>query len=172
MLTLVRTQCPQLRLVAENLGIISPEVEALRKQFDLPGMLILQFAFDGNPDNPYLLDKHKENEVVYTGTHDNNTSLGWFLSLDEQTRQRVCDYFECTPSEMPWAMVERAMASPAITAIVPWQDLLGLDGNHRMNTPGTTQGNWHWRFNWAQVTEDLAPRTLEMVRRYNRQPGG
>ena len=64
------------------------------------------------------------------------------------------------------------MASPAITAIVPWQDLLGLDGNHRMNTPGTTQGNWHWRFNWAQVTEDIAPRTLEMVRRYNRQPGG
>ncbi|KAA1189161.1 4-alpha-glucanotransferase [Pseudohalioglobus sediminis] len=171
LLGLVREHCPRLRLVAENLGIISPEVEALREQFQLPGMLILQFAFDGNPENPYLLHRHEENDVVYTGTHDNDTSLGWFQSLDEATREHVCRYFECQPDDMPWAMIDRAMASPAATAIVPWQDLLGLDGRHRMNTPGTTEGNWHWRFQWQQVPEDLAPRTRQLLSDYNRLTG-
>lgn len=163
LLAAVRQHFPDLRLVAENLGDISPEVEALREEFALPGMLILQFAFDGSPDNPYLLHKHQENDVVYSGTHDNDTSLGWFLSLDEATRHRVCDYFSCTPGDMPWAMLAKILASRANTAIFPWQDLLELDGAHRMNTPGTTEGNWQWRFQWSQVPADLTQRTRELL---------
>ncbi len=168
LLNTVRENYPELRLIAENLGVISPEVEALRKDFALPGMLILQFAFDGSPDNPYLLHHHDENDVVYSGTHDNDTSLGWFLDLDDATREKVCGYFNCTASDMPWAMVSQVMASRANTAIVPWQDLLGLDGSHRMNTPGTTSGNWRWRFNWDQVPAGLYQRTRDLLQQHGR----
>lgn len=163
LLSLVKRDQPDLRLVAENLGIISPEVEALRHAFDLPGMLILQFAFDGNPDNPYLGHRHGEDEVVYTGTHDNNTTLGWFQSLDQDLAKKVCDYFQCTPGDMPWSAIAAALNSPARTAVIPLQDFLALDASHRMNTPGTTEGNWQWRFDWAQVPAGLARRTRRLV---------
>jgi 4-alpha-glucanotransferase len=168
LLELVRLRFPELHLVAENLGIISPEVEQLRHEFSLPGMIIMQFAFDGNPENPYLAHQHTENDIVYTGTHDNDTSLGWFLGLDEQTRQRVCDYFQCQPEDMPWAVISAVMASPANMAIVPWQDFLGLDSRHRMNTPGTTDGNWQWRFSWEQVPANLPRRIQALVSSNNR----
>lgn len=171
LLTLVKGHYPDLRLVAENLGIISPEVEELRHAFALPGMLILQFAFDGNPENPYLGHRHDENEVVYTGTHDNNTTLGWFQSLDEALAQKVCDYFQCRPDDIPWAVISAAMASPARTAVVPWQDFLALDGTHRMNTPGTTTGNWQWRFRRDQVPADLAGRIRALSEETGRAPG-
>ena len=168
LLSLVRRQCPRLHLVAENLGIISPEVEDLRREFRLPGMLIMQFAFDGNPDNPYLSHRHEQNEFVYSGTHDNDTSLGWFQGLDKDTRERVCEYFRCTPADMPWAVIAEVMASRANTAIIPWQDFLALDGSHRMNTPGTTEGNWHWRFDWHQVPADLSGRIHRLLSNNNR----
>lgn len=170
LLTLVRERFPQLHLVAENLGIISPEVEQLRHEFNLPGMLIMQFAFDGNPDNPYLLHRHGGNDIVYSGTHDNDTTLGWFLALDQHTRQAVCNYFHCKPEEMPWALVAAVLESPAATAIIPWQDFLGLDGAHRMNTPGTTEGNWQWRFRWEQVPEPLVPEIRRAIASSNRLP--
>jgi 4-alpha-glucanotransferase len=163
LLQAVRLKYPSLKLVAENLGSITSEVEALRKEFELPGMLILQFAFDGNPDNPYLTHCHHTNDVVYTGTHDNNTTLGWFESLDEETRSKVYGYFGNPPEAMPWMLIKQAMASPASTAIIPWQDFLSLDGEHRMNTPGTTQGNWSWRFDWAQVPAGLASRVAQLL---------
>ncbi|TGD71498.1 4-alpha-glucanotransferase [Mangrovimicrobium sediminis] len=158
LLALVREHYPGLHLVAENLGIISAEVEELRHRFELPGMLILQFAFDGSPDNPYLLHLHQPNDVVYTGTHDNNTTLGWFQSLDDGLKAHICEYFQCAADAMPWALIDAAMTSRADTAIIPWQDFLGLDGTHRMNTPGTIEGNWRWRFTWEQVSDDLAGR--------------
>lgn len=170
LLKAVRAAFPDLTLVAENLGCISAEVEALRAEFALPGMLILQFAFDGSPTNPYLPHNHCGEEVVYTGTHDNDTTKGWFDSLDEHSRQRVYEYF-CNPREaMPWMLMHQAMASVANTAVIPWQDFLGLDGAHRMNTPGTTQGNWRWRFSWDQVSPDLSGQIRQLLYRYGRLP--
>ncbi len=165
----VREEIPDLCLVAENLGVITPEVEALRREFGLPGMLIMQFAFDGSPDNPYLLHMHEPEDVVYTGTHDNDTTLGWYLSLDEATRGKVDSYLGRADEPMPWPLVRQAMSSVANTAIIPWQDFLGLDGRHRMNTPGTTQGNWRWRFAWDQVSAGLDARILQLVQSSNRQ---
>jgi 4-alpha-glucanotransferase len=168
LLQLVREHCPQLCLVAENLGTISPEVEELRADFSLPGMVILQFAFDGNPDNPYLSHRHQIGDIVYTGTHDNNTTLGWFHSLDDHLKGRVYQYYNNPEEGMPWMLIAQAMASPCLTAIVPFQDYLGLDERDRMNTPGTTQGNWQWRFTWDQVPADLPDRTHEMLAYYDR----
>ncbi len=163
LLAAVRAQYPELCLVAENLGCITPEVESLRRQFALPGMLILQFAFDGNPDNPYLAHRHAVEDIVYTGTHDNDTTLGWFNGLDAGLRRRVYEYCGSPAEEMPWMLIRQAMASRANTAIVPWQDFLGLDGEHRMNTPGTTEGNWRWRFDWDQVQPELAARIQHLL---------
>lgn len=168
LLSAVRKRYPDLCLVAENLGSITAEVEALRHDFGLPGMLILQFAFDGSPDNPYLPHRHARGDIVYTGTHDNDTTLGWFESLDRTTQERVYQYFNQPQERMPWMLIREAMASPANTAIVPWQDFLGLDGAHRMNTPGTLHGNWQWRFAWEQVPHGIAARIRELLGAHDR----
>jgi 4-alpha-glucanotransferase len=159
---------PQLPLVAENLGIITPEVEALRVQFNLPGMLILQFAFDGSRDNPYLPYRHSSLEVVYTGTHDNDTTLGWYQQLDAATRKRVDDYLGFPGEPMPRPLMRAALASVAALAIIPLQDLLELDSAHRMNTPGTTEGNWRWQFDWSQLAENTQGRLRHWLTLYGR----
>ncbi|RMH61249.1 MAG: 4-alpha-glucanotransferase [Zetaproteobacteria bacterium] len=145
LLSELRATFGQLPLVAEDLGIITDEVIRLRDAFGLPGMKILQFAFDGHADNPYLPHAHGENCVVYTGTHDNDTTVGWFASLDAASRARVLDYLGCGAEDMPWALIECALASTARLAVIPMQDLLGLGSEARFNTPGTTHGNWKWR---------------------------
>ncbi len=157
-----------LPLVAEDLGIITAEVNALRKKYQLPGMKILQFAFSGEADNPYLPFNHTENSVVYTGTHDNDTTLGWYLSLDCDTRQYVDEYLGRSQEIMPWPLIRSALASSARLAVLPMQDLLALDGAHRMNLPGTVEGNWGWRFSWDQVEPDLAARLHRRVKMYGR----
>jgi 4-alpha-glucanotransferase len=159
---------PQLPLVAENLGTITPEVEALRAEFHLPGMLILQFAFDGSRDNPYLPYRHSTCEVVYTGTHDNDTTLGWYQQLDWTTRTRVEDYLGFSGESMPRPLVRAALASVAALAIIPMQDLLELDGAHRMNTPGTVEGNWRWQFDWSQLAENAQGRLRHWLTMYGR----
>jgi len=161
----------RLPLVAEDLGIITPEVEALRDGFDLPGMKILQFAFEGGPENPYLPHNHVENCVVYTGTHDNDTTLGWFQSCDEALQAHILDYLGQPEEPMPWPLVRSALASVAELAVVPLQDLLALDGSHRMNVPGTTEGNWAWRFSWDQFEEGLAQKVRGMLEEYGRGKG-
>lgn len=158
----------ELPLVAEDLGIITPEVDALRLHYGFPGMKILQFAFDGGEKNPYLPQHHEPLSVVYTGTHDNDTTLGWYNSLDERTRCIVAEYLQQPMDDMPWPIIRTALASVAGLAIVPMQDLLCLDSKHRMNTPGSSSGNWHWRFDWKQVTPELAGRLHELVTRYGR----
>lgn len=159
-----------LPLVAEDLGTITPEVEALRKKYALPGMKILQFAFGGDASNPYLPHNQTADSVVYTGTHDNDTTLGWYESLPGETQDQVNDYLGYPGEAMPWPLVRSALASVACLAIVPMQDLLGLNGAHRMNTPGTQEGdNWRWRFGWEQVDKGLAPRVRMLVRRYGRE---
>ncbi len=134
-----------LPLIAEDLGIITPEVTALRHAFDLPGMKILHFAFGGDENNPYLPANHEENGVVYTGTHDNDTTMGWFHSADEQTRNHLFQTLGGSTDTMPWTVIEAALASPALLSVIPMQDLLELDEEARFNTPGTLHGNWSWR---------------------------
>jgi 4-alpha-glucanotransferase len=157
-----------LPLVAEDLGLITDEVSALRHKYGLPGMKILQFAFSGGADNPYLPFRHSMNTVVYTGTHDNDTTLGWYQGLDEGAREYIDEFLGRPGEPMPWAMVRVAFASRAHLAMVPMQDLLELDGTHRMNLPGTGEGNWRWRFDWSQVEAELAPRVRRLVELYGR----
>ena len=161
-----------LPVVAEDLGVITAEVEALRDGFGLPGMKILQFAFSGGPANPYLPYNHPERSVVYTGTHDNDTTVGWFAALPEGERAHVEDFLGRPTEAMPWPLIRCALASPARLAILPMQDLLALDGRHRMNLPGTHEGNWLWRFEWEQVPPALAGRVRHLVSLYGRLRGG
>lgn len=157
-----------LPLVAEDLGVITPEVTALRLQFGLPGMKILQFAFDGSPENPYLPHNHEPLSVVYTGTHDNNTTLGWYEELHEEQRHFVCDYLGAEIAGMPWPLVRAALASVAKIAVLPMQDVLGLDASHRMNIPGVAEGNWQWRFEWDQLLPEQGECLKAWVRLYGR----
>ena len=144
--------------VAEDLGTITSEVHQLRQRYRLPGMLVMQFAFDGSADNPYLPDNQIEEAVIYTGTHDNDTLLGWYAGLGDDTRRYINEVLHCGPEDMPGALIDAVFQSPARVAILPLQDLLGLDSAGRMNVPGTTQGNWTWRFDWPQVPADFAAR--------------
>jgi 4-alpha-glucanotransferase len=161
LLAAIKQALPNLRLVAEDLGIITPEVEALRVKYNLPGMKILQFAFSGEQDNPYLPHNIDANSVVYTGTHDNDTTIGWHSSMDENQRGHLYKHLEyqhldaedAEHAEVLKKLIEMALQSEADLAIIPMQDILELDGSHRMNTPGTSSGNWHWRFNWQQLTQ-------------------
>ena len=159
---------PDLNLVAEDLGVITPEVDALRRNHGLPGMKILQFAFAGGPDNPYLPYHHGEDCVVYTGTHDNDTTLGWYTALDKEVQAFVDEYLGRSRELMPWPLIRAALASRARLAILPMQDILGLGKEHRMNTPGTSGGNWSWRFGWDDIQPDLAERMRRRVSMYGR----
>jgi len=159
----------RLPLVAEDLGVITAEVEALRDRYALPGMAVLQFAFEGGADNPYLPHNIAANRVVYTGTHDNDTTVGWYDGLTEEQQRRVREYLG-SDEPMPWALIRAAFMSVGRWAIVPMQDLLGLGAGHRMNMPGTDRGNWAWKFDWRDVPEDLAARTRRLVELYGRTP--
>ena len=158
---------PDLPLVAEDLGSMEAEIAELRDQFHIPGMAVLQFAFDGNKDNPYLLENLRQNSVLYSGTHDNDTSLGWFLGLSESQQVQVIDYLHCDSKELPRALLKAALASLAQLVIMPLQDILGLGVGHRTNTPGTVGNNWLWRFQWQQLDTDIAEQFMQL----NRQSG-
>lgn len=155
-------------LVAEDLGIITDEVRALRDRFALPGMAVLQFGFDGSADNPHLPRNHVENSVVYTGTHDNDTLIGWYGTLDQGTRDFVMAMLGAGNAPMPEPLIDAAYASRARLAIVPLQDLMGLDSSARMNTPGRSDGNWRWRFCWDDLDASLATRAHERARLHDR----
>lgn len=159
---------PQLPLVAENLGVITDDVEALRKQFNLPGMLVLQFAFDGNSKNPHLPHNHHRTEVIYTGTHDNDTTAGWYATLPEKNRQLLAQYCFNSTDTAPWLLIKAALASVGTMAIIPLQDFLELDGEHRMNMPGTTDKNWMWTFLWDQIDPALVGRIRQLLTIYDR----
>jgi 4-alpha-glucanotransferase len=157
-----------LPVVAEDLGLITPAVHRLRDQFGLPGMRILQFAFDGGADNPYLPHNHEVNSVVYTGTHDNDTTLAWFESLPIEQQCVVLDYLGHPSEPMPWPLIRAALASVARLAILPMQDVLRAGRGERMNMPGSHDGNWQWRFTWEQVLPGLGARLRGLTRRYGR----
>lgn len=159
---------PDLPLVAENLGIISDDVEELRKRFHLPGMTVMQFGFDGSPDNPHLLHNHHARDLVYTGTHDNDTTLGWYRSLDDHTRRNVNEYLGTSGDGMPWPVIDAAFRSACSLAIVPMQDFLGLGTEARFNTPGTVVNNWVWQLDWNLLSKGLSYRISESVRQHGR----
>ena len=158
----VQTELGHLPFIAEDLGLITPDVQVLRDQFRLPGMRILQFAFDGHADNPYLPHNFAHNTVAYTGTHDNATTREWYEELPDDQRQNFWSYLKRAPGTSADAapeLMRLGWSSPAALAIAPLQDLLNLGSEARMNVPGRADGNWRWR-----VREDiLSPQTFRWL---------
>jgi 4-alpha-glucanotransferase len=159
-----------LPIIAEDLGVITPDVEALRKKFAFPGMRILQFAFGGDPADRFLPHNHEPDTVVYPGTHDNDTVAGWWASASDKERHFVRGYLATDGHDMPWSMIRASCASVADTAVQPMQDVLALPSECRMNLPGQGEGWWTWRFKWAQVHPWHAQRLHELCRLYGRLP--
>ncbi len=157
-----------LPLIAEDLGIITSEVEELRDEFALPGMKVLQFGFGGGPDNIHLPHNHIPNSVVYTGTHDNDTTHGWYDSLDSGTKGYVDEYLASSESDPVWRMIRSAMASTCQLAVIPMQDVMSLPSQDRMNTPGTIENNWQWQLNWDQLDDKQCDHLSRLVDMYGR----
>ena len=157
----------ELPLVAEDLGHITPAVHRLRDELSLPGMLVLEFGFDGRPHNRYHPANHREHALVYTSTHDQDTALGWWRSVGEAVRRRT----GIDPRDPSWGMIELAWGSRASIAIAQLQDVLGLGSEARMNTPGRREGNWWWRYRRGDLTEELAARLREETKRAGRLAG-
>jgi 4-alpha-glucanotransferase len=158
----VKQEFGTLPFIAEDLGMMTADVPALRDRYQLPGMRVLQFGFDGDSANPHLPSNHVHNAVVYTGTHDNNTTRGWFEALPNDERQRLWNYLGRSPgesSDVAPAMMRLAWSSAAALAMAPFQDLLNLGAEARMNVPGRPEGNWRWRCTEAM----LSPSTFERL---------
>ncbi|MDX1914433.1 MAG: 4-alpha-glucanotransferase [Methylophilus sp.] len=172
LLTAIMKAIPNIHLVAEDLGIITPEVDALRHQYALPGMKILQFAFGGDDTNPYLPEHIDENSVVYTGTHDNDTTLGWYHQAEPHVIEHLHQYLNQESPLMPDALIVMAFETQAYLAVIPMQDILGLDSTCRMNTPGTTVDNWRWRFKWEQLTPAYVEKFLVAIKQSGRKMHG
>jgi 4-alpha-glucanotransferase len=166
----VRRELGSLPLTAEDLGLITPDVAALRDQFHLPGTRVLQFAFDGHSDNPHLPCNYTLNTVVYTGTHDNPTTREWYEELPDTQRQTLWRYMkrEVRDGEAAPALIELAWSSRAALAIVPLQDVLNLGAEARMNTPGRAEGNWRWRCTEDMLSASEIERLRELTKALNR----
>jgi 4-alpha-glucanotransferase len=168
----VRAAFPSMPVVAEDLGDLDDDVHALRDRNELPGMRVLQFAFDGSPDNPHLPQLLPERSIVYTGTHDNDTVAGWWSGLTDAERTRVAAQIECEPDAsldvVVWHLIEIACQARAVAAVVPIQDPLVLGSDARMNVPASTEGNWDWRLAPGLLTHDLALRIHDVVARTGR----
>lgn len=162
----------KLPVLAEDLGTITPEVEALRDKFEFPGMKILQFAFGSDPVNPYLpFNYYSRNCVVYTGTHDNDTTIGWFNTASDYEKQRLLLYLGCiSPEGIHWDTIRLAFTSVANQAIIPLQDVLGLGSEARMNVPSKSEGNWEWRYQPEALTEELGDRLKTLTELCGRAP--
>jgi 4-alpha-glucanotransferase len=166
----LRQALGSLPLIAEDLGLITPEVEALRDQFHLPGMRVLQFAFDGHTDNPYLPHNYQPNTVAYTGTHDNDTTRSWYAGLSSWERTFLHRYLDRERVEGASDFIRLAWSSVATHAVAPLQDVLDLGPEARMNTPGRPTGNWRWRVREDQVTVASLERLAELTELYGRWP--
>jgi 4-alpha-glucanotransferase len=181
--TAIRAALGELPIIAEDLGVITPDVEKLRDDFGFPGMRILQFAFSSDTKNIDLPHNYHQNVVVYTGTHDNDTTVGWFNSVAGKGSTRTAEQVECERKfclkylrtdgkRIHWDFIRAVLASVANTAIVPLQDVLGLGSEARMNLPNSTSDNWRWRFNEKDLTDELASKLKELTTLYGRMPKG
>ncbi|MBC7930716.1 MAG: 4-alpha-glucanotransferase [Rubrivivax sp.] len=178
----IKSELGVLPIIAEDLGFITPDVIKLRDEFDFPGMRIFQFAFSSDATNKDLPHNYVRNTVVYTGTHDNDTAVGWFRSEPggassvrspeqiERERRYCLDYVESDGAEINWDFIRAAYTSAGDTALVPMQDALGLSSEARMNTPATMSGNWEWRLSQGALTEELSARLLHLAELYGRHP--
>ncbi len=166
----VRSSLGPIPIIAEDLGLITPEVEHLRDEQSFPGMAVLQFAWGSGADNNYLPHNYHRNLMAYTGTHDNDTTLGWWNTLDETARAHVQRYLSTHGDNVAWDMIRAALMSVADTAIVPLQDVLNLGSEARMNMPGRPGGNWSWRLVPEQLTSELAYKLAFVTELYGRVP--
>ena len=169
-----RRSLGSLPFIAEDLGLITPDVYALRDQFQLPGTRVLQFAFDGEGDNPYLPENYVPNTVVYTGTHDNPTTRGWYEDLPEAQRQNLLTYLDradVAGAEAAPALMRLAWSSVAALAIAPLQDVLNLGNEARMNVPGRAEGNWRWRCTEEMLSRPVFEWLRDLTRASGRLPG-
>lgn len=180
--TAIRRALGELPIIAEDLGVITPDVVALRDGFGFPGMRILQFGFGSDPKNADLPHNYVPNVAAYTGTHDNDTTVGWFNSVagegstrtaEQINRERTfcLNYLDTDGEEIHWDFIRALLGSVANTALVPLQDLLGLGTEARMNLPNSTEGNWAWRFNDGSLTSNLASRLKTLAELYDRNQG-
>ncbi len=160
----IQNKWGRLPILAEDLGVITPDVEALRDRFGFPGMKVLQFAFGSDNGNPFLPFNYGRNFVVYTGTHDNDTTVGWFDKLSGRERDRFLLYAGGVGADgIHWTTIRLAMSSVASIAIFPLQDILGLDGAARMNFPGVAEGNWEWRYDASVLNEPIQLRLQSLT---------
>ncbi|MBW4428130.1 MAG: 4-alpha-glucanotransferase [Nostoc desertorum CM1-VF14] len=169
----IKQKLGKLPVLAEDLGVITPEVEALRDKYEFPGMKVLQFAFGSDPGNPFLPFNYPRNAVVYTGTHDNDTTVGWFNSASDYEKQNLLLYLGCiSPEGIHWDLIRLALSSIANQAIIPLQDILGLGNEARMNFPSIAEGNWGWRYQAEGLTQELGDRLKVLTRLNGRAPQG
>ncbi|CAA6827644.1 MAG: 4-alpha-glucanotransferase (amylomaltase) (EC [uncultured Thiotrichaceae bacterium] len=169
LLTHLQKDMGNIPVVAEDLGIITPEVEALRTDFNLPGMSVLQFSFDEFEDNPHKPQNIEADRIVYTGTHDNDTTTGWFATLDDDTQAYVMDILQApSPDRITDTMIDTALSTQSQLAIAPLQDFLGMGSEARMNTPGISDDNWRWSFQWQDLPKDLALITRQRLEQADR----
>ncbi len=165
----LRSHCPGLSIVAEDLGLITADVHELRREFGLPGMAVVQFAFDGSPDNPHRPENIERDRVAYTGTHDNDTCVGWYAALEPAARRFVREVLgRGEDPDIAGLMIDAALGSAACLAVTPLQDFLRLGSEARMNTPGVGRGNWQWRFHWTQIDGNLSQSLRACVERAGR----
>jgi 4-alpha-glucanotransferase len=157
----------EIPIIAEDLGIITNEVRALRDRFNLPGMKILQFAFEDD-DSAYLPYNHPYNCVCYTGTHDNDTTMGWYATAPEKAKDKVRRYMNTDASQVSWDFIRTCFGSVAKYAIVPIQDVLCQGSEYRMNVPGVAEGNWSYRVKKGLLNDDIARRLREVTKLYGR----
>jgi 4-alpha-glucanotransferase len=158
----------QLPIIAEDLGLITPPVVELRDRFEFPGMRILQFGFGSDAADPFLPHNYVPNCAAYTGSHDNDTTLGWFRTAPEKERAAVLAYFGTDGHDLPWDFIRWLFASVADTAVVPLQEVLSLGSEARMNYPSRLGGNWSWRFPDGALTAEIRHRLLQLTAMYGR----
>lgn len=169
MLEAVHAALGALPIIAEDLGVITPDVVALREDFGMPGMKILQFAFDSGEENEFIPHTYNSNSLVYTGTHDNDTTLGRFLASTPGDKQQMRDYFNVDENDPAWSFIRLAWSTVSNIAIAPLQDLLRLDTNARMNFPGKASGYWRWRYKKSMLTSKLAEDLMKLTRIFGRR---
>ncbi len=157
-----------LPIIAEDLGIITKSVEELRDAFNFPGMRILQFAFEGLEENPHLPHHYTKNSICYTGTHDNDTTLGWYFSLNEAGKDKIRRYLNVDGNNIVWDFIRMAIASSSDTAVIPIQDLFALGSEGRMNTPGVASDNWQFRFTYDMLHSDIKEHLLYLNKLFGR----
>ena len=167
----IKQELGKLPVMAEDLGDITPDVIALRDKFEFPGMKILQFAFSADAGNPFLPFNYERNCIVYTGTHDNDTTIGWFNQASDYEKHNLGLYLGClSPEGIHWDLIRLALSSVANQAIIPLQDILGLDTQARMNFPSIAEGNWDWRYQADALTRELRDRLKVLTTLYGRAP--